>query len=141
MVNMNLYIRDLLNKYKDVRSVKNDYNGHKYIGCIIFNKNITYSYGYNIYNKFNKNVFSNSIHAEEDAIYKLKYTKKKKKVNVLIFRINKSFNKFMTVLPCYKCRLKLKYGLIKKGYNLNKIYCTNVIDNKINFIVIKKSEL
>ena len=47
----------------------------------------------------------------------------------------------MSVLPCCKCRLRLKYGILKKGYNLNKIFCTHVVDNKINFIIIKKSEL
>ena len=138
---MDLYIKELLIKYKNERAFKNDYNGHKYIGCVIFDKNITYSFGYNKYYKFNKKVFSNSIHAEQDAINKLKYTKKKKKVNVLIFRINKSFKKFMSVLPCCKCRLRLKYGILKKGYNLNKIFCTHVVDNKTNFIIIKKSEL
>ena len=132
-------VMSLLDIYKCKRYHGNDHRGHKNIGCVIFRNGIVESYGYNLYNT---NKWHGSIHAEEAAINKLKKSNKNKKVDVLIFRINKSYEKIMTCLPCNECKRRLKFDIDKKGYNLNKIFCTYVNkDKKLNFLIFKKADL
>ena len=131
-------VHSILEEYKIKRYHGNDHNGHKNIGCVIFGTKIE-SYGYNYYNT---NKFHKSIHAEHNAILKLKKSKKHKKVNVLIFRISKSYKNIMSCLPCEECKKKLKFDIEKKGYCLNKIFCTNVNDNnELNFTILRKTDL
>jgi cytidine deaminase len=131
-------IKSILNNFILKRSFKNDHNGHKYIGCVIFNKKNIYSYGYNIYNTDSR---KRSIHAEHNAINKLKKTDKRKKINVLIFRIDRSYKKVMTCVPCERCKKRLKEDIKKKGYLLNNIYCTSNDNDNLRIIKYKKSDL
>lgn len=114
----------LLNKYCDIRfKIENDNNGHHKIGCLIFDKSYNIcSFGYN---KYNVDKFNRSLHAEKDAINKLKFNSKNKKVNVLIFRISNDNKNILLGLPCSNCKNSLILGIKNKGYNLKKIYYTD----------------
>lgn len=81
-----------------------------------------YAFGYN---KYNLHGTTRTIHAEIDAVVKLKknYSKNKSLV-VLIFRISKDGNKILLGKPCNTCKYKLETIIRKKGYTLNKIYYT-----------------
>lgn len=132
-------VNHILSTYKYKRSHENDHKGHKNIGCVIFRNEIVESYGCNLYDT---NHWHGSIHAEHHAINKLKQSNKNKKVDVLIFRINKSYKNIMTCLPCDNCKKRLKFDIYKKGYSLNKIFCTHINEeNKLDFLIFKKSEL
>jgi len=127
-------MENILEKYKIIRyKIDNDNNGHHKIGCLILDKSYRnlYSFGYN---KYNIDKFNRSLHAEEDAINKLRFTNKNKKVNILIFRISNDCKKIMLGEPCYKCINIINEGLKYKGYNLNKLFCTD-----INGEIIKKN--
>lgn len=83
---------------------------------------VFYAFGFNQYNIDKK---FTSIHAEHDAVNKLRYCyKKKKKVDVLIFRVSKNGEDVMLGAPCENCRRHLKNGIKAKGYKLNKVYYT-----------------
>lgn len=82
---------------------------------------VFYAFGFNQYNIDKK---FKSIHAEHDAVNKLRFCEKNKKVDVLIFRISKNGCNVMLGAPCESCRQHLKYGIKKKGYKLNKVYYT-----------------
>ena len=130
---------NVLDIYRDKRSHTNDHRGHNYIGCVIFRNGNIESYGYNLYDT---DCWHRSIHAEENAINKLRKSKKNKKVNVLLFRLDKSYKHFLTCLPCEKCKKRLKFDIDKKGYKLNKIYCTNIDEqNNLDFVILKKNDL
>ena len=94
-----------------------------------------YSFGYNQYNIDNK---YQTIHAEEHAIHKLKFSKKKRKVNVMIFRICNLGKNILSGKPCINCKKLLKYNIKKKGYKLNRVYYTSD-SSSVNFL--KNSEL
>ena len=65
------------------------------------------------------------MHAEIDAIIKLKTNyRKQKSVIALIFRISKDGNKFLLGKPCVNCKYQLENTIRKKGYNVSKIYYT-----------------
>ena len=95
-----------------------------------------YAFGYNQYN-IGKNY--KTIHAEHHAINKLKFSKKKKKVNVIVFRICNLGEDILCAKPCYNCQIRLKIDIEKKGYSLNRVYYTETNSDEFNFI--KKSEL
>ena len=79
------------------------------------------------------------MHAEHHAINKLKYSNKKRKVNVIIFRICNSGENILKGKPCENCQRRLKYDIAKKGYKLNKGYYTE--KNYDDFICMKKNDL
>ena len=115
-------------------NVKNDHNGRAYIGCVIFNRHQCYSYGINQYNidfKFN------TIHAEVDAIIKLKRKYKPKKVHMIVFRINRDNHKLCNAKPCIHCINYMQRNLRRKNYILknNRCYYTDEQGN-INYIKI-----
>ena len=97
---------------------------------------IFYSFGYN---QYNTGINNQTIHAEDHAIRKLKFSKKKRKVDVIIFRVCNLGKHILNGSPCDKCKKLLKNNIEKKGYKLNRVYYTNKDTNKICFI--KKSEL
>lgn len=85
------------------------------------------------------------IHAEHDAINKLKPLERKKKlehVNLLVVRFSKK-NKFQNSKPCANCIQTMKKLPEKKGYKIRDIYYSN--DNeeivKSNFQMLEKEEL
>lgn len=67
------------------------------------------------------------IHAEHDAINKLKPLKKTKhlqNVNMLVVRISKN-NKLQSSKPCANCIEHIKKLPEKKGYRIKNIYYSN----------------
>ena len=44
-----------------------------------------------------------TIHAEVDAIKKLRYSKTKKKIDILVFRTNLKGKELMMAKPCQNC--------------------------------------
>tara|TARA_Y100000590_G_scaffold468169_1_gene649822 strand:- start:1132 stop:1524 length:393 start_codon:yes stop_codon:yes gene_type:complete len=111
--------------YSKKRSIiPNDHNGYAYISCLIFNKSskILLSKGINKYNIDGK---FNTIHAEVDAIKKLKINYKRKKVNLLVFRTNKQGDSLLMAKPCIHCLQYIYKNIYKKGYRLHNIYYTD----------------
>lgn len=84
-----------------------------------------YAYGVNQYNidlKFT------SIHAEMDAVSKLKPSEKRKEVKMVVFRVNNSGSKLCMAKPCCNCVKGIKHTFEHKNYKLkaNKCWYTNV---------------
>lgn len=89
-----------------------------------------YAYGYNQYNidlKFK------SIHAEVDAINKLKKSNKICKINIIIFRVNNSGTNLLMAKPCENCINYIKRELVYKNYKIHKCYYTDNTGDFINF--------
>jgi cytidine deaminase len=65
-----------------------------------------------------------SIHAEDNAIRKLKNNTKKKliKVDMLVIKVSSSERKLGISLPCTRCLYKFITALPMKGYSLQNIY-------------------
>ncbi len=83
------------------------------------------SYGFNMDSNKSKN--DPGIHAEHDAINKLKPVRRKKhlhNVNILVVRLSKN-NKLQNSKPCANCLNKLKILPEKKGYKIRNIYYSN----------------
>lgn len=85
------------------------------------------------------------IHAEHDAINKLKPLYRKKNlesINLLVIRFSKN-NKLQNSKPCANCIQTMKTLPEKKGYKIRNIYYSN--DNgeivKSNFKILEKEEL
>jgi hypothetical protein len=77
------------------------------------------------------------IHAEHDAINRLKPLKRKKhlqNVNILVIRLSQN-NKMQNSMPCANCIETMKTLPEKKGYRIKNIYYSN------NFGEIVKSSL
>ena len=81
-----------------------------------------YAKGMNYYN-----VDSNhsTIHAEVDAVNHLRYTTKKTKVNLFVFRTNPKGNRLMMAKPCDHCMNYIYANVERKGYRLHRIYYTD----------------
>jgi hypothetical protein len=100
--------------------------------CAIFYKENSLSKNVNILSfGFNNvgNILENEpgIHAEHDAILKLKPLERKKHlvcINLLVIRITKR-NKTQLSKPCVNCIKKMKYLPEKKGYKIKNIYYSN----------------
>ena len=89
-----------------------------------------YSLGINYYNINKRN---DTIHAEVDAINNLKYTKKRTKVNLFVFRSNKQGNTLTMSKPCDNCIKYIYKNINSKGYRLNKIYYTDFDGNILSY--------
>lgn len=76
------------------------------------------------------------IHAEHDAINRLKPIKRKKhlqNINILVIRVTKS-NKLQNSKPCANCIETMKHLPEKKGYKIKNIYYSNE-----NEVIVKSS--
>ena len=91
---------------------------------------VFYAFGFNQYNVDNN--FS-SIHAEHHAVNKIKFSEKRKKVNVIIFRVSKNGRDVMLGAPCENCRRHLRIGKKAKGYKIHKVYYTTNVGD-VSFI-------
>ena len=91
-----------------------------------------YEYGYNKYN-IGKNY--KTIHAEVDAIKKLRYSKTKKKIDVLVFRTNLKGEELKMAKPCQNCINSIMKNTKLKNYRLSKIHYTNE-KGEIDFIKV-----
>jgi hypothetical protein len=73
-------------------------------------------------NEYNKN---NTVHAEMNAVKSLKYQIKTKKVNIIVFRTNKTASSILCSKPCQKCVDGVWNSLVEKNYKLNRFYYIN----------------
>ena len=83
------------------------------------------SFGFNRLGNINKN--DPGIHAEHDAINKLKPLQRKNRletVNILVVRFSKN-NKLQNSKPCANCIQTMKNLPQKKGYRIRNIYYSN----------------
>ena len=78
---------------------------------------------------------NNTIHAEVDALLKLKTVKKQEKINIAVFRTNKQGNKLMMSKCCNNCEKSIKLICKRKNYKINKIY---YVDEQSNIKTLKK---
>lgn len=84
------------------------------------------------------------IHAEHDAINKLKPLYRKKtleSVNLLVIRFSKN-NKLQNSKPCANCIKTMKTLPLKKGYKIKKIYYSDENGNiiKSNLKILESEE-
>jgi cytidine deaminase len=90
---------------------------------------VFYARGINHYNvvKQHSNVVKrhSTIHAEVDAINHLRYTTKRTKVNLFVFRTNPKGNRLMMAKPCEHCMKYIYTNIQRKGYRLHRIYYTD----------------
>ena len=70
---------------------------------------------------------------------KSEYSKKRKKVDVIIFRICNKGENILLGAPCENCQRIMREGIKKKGYTLNRVYYTNKMSE--TFSCIKKINL
>lgn len=73
------------------------------------------------------------VHAETDAILKLKNLKRKKKleeIDILVIRLTGT-NKLQNSKPCHHCIENMKKLLPQKGYKIRNIYYSNEYKNII----------
>ena len=94
------------------------------LGVLFIISIMFYAYGVNQYNidfKFT------SIHAEIDAVSKLKPSEKRKEVKMVVFRVNNSGSKLCMAKPCCNCVKGIKQAFNHKNYRLkaNKCWYTN----------------
>ena len=87
------------------------------VGAVVVNKGVIIGEGW--HQKAGK------PHAEVNAINKLPINNKRKKVNVFVFRTNKSGKVLTMAKPCDNCIKYIKQNLIIKGYRLNNIFYTD----------------
>ena len=78
-------------------------------------------------NRYNIDLKFKTIHAEIDAMNKLKKCEKTKKVNLVVFRVNNSGTKLCMAKPCENCVCGIRKILKEKNYKLkaNKCWYTN----------------
>jgi hypothetical protein len=80
------------------------------------------SFGFNMMGDINGN--QPGIHAEHDAINRLKPLQRKKhlqSINILVIRLSKN-NKIQNSKPCANCIKNMKLLPEKKGYKIRNIY-------------------
>lgn len=85
---------------------------------------VFYAFGMN---RYNIDLKFKTIHAEMEAMNKLKKSEKTKKVNIVVFRINNAGTKLCMAKPCKNCVCGIKRTLEEKNYKLrgNKCWFTN----------------
>lgn len=101
-----------------------------YITGIVF-----YAFGMN---RYNVDLKYTSIHAEIDAVRKLKKSEKTKKINIVVFRVNNSGSRLCMAKPCCNCVNGIKKALEEKNYKLkaNRCWYTNE-DGDFEYIKFK----
>ena len=112
------------------------------MGCIIcdIKRQKIYSIGVNMYgtdlNYHYKGNYPMTIHAEDNAIHKLKPNLKsikrgrggkrnRKYVDIIVFRVNPNGDRLLMSKSCNNCLKKIRDGLDYKGYLLKNLYYTN----------------
>jgi hypothetical protein len=76
--------------------------------------------------------FADCVHAEVDCVERLKKSKKKATINLLVFRTNNKGDKLMMAKPCDNCIHVIDFTLKKKNYKLKKIIYTNENGDLVN---------
>ena len=81
----------------------------------------------------NSDCITAEIHAEQDAINKLKplkYKKNLESINILVIRLS-SKNNLQSSKPCASCISSMKFLPIKKGYKIQNVYYSDSEGNII----------
>jgi cytidine deaminase len=92
----------------------------------------------------NSDCITAEIHAEQDAINKLKplkYKKNLESINILVIRLS-SKNKLQSSKPCANCIESMKNNPIKKGYKIQNVYYSDSEGNiiKTNLVSLDNEE-
>lgn len=74
-------------------------------------------------NEYNIDLKFNTIHAEVNAVRSASQQKKPKKVNMIVFRVNKK-GEYVMSKPCNCCMRTISIELKNKNFKCNKIYYT-----------------
>jgi hypothetical protein len=87
-------------------------------------------------NHYNVDLKGTSIHAEVDAVSKLKYNHKSKpiKVNIIVLRVNNKGDRLLLSKSCEPCMKYMRTHLHLKNYKVHKAWYT---DNDGQFIQFK----
>lgn len=101
------------------------------------------TFGFNRMGDINGN--DAGIHAEHDAINKLKPLERNKKlqpINLLVIRFSKN-NQLQNSKPCFNCIQTIKTLPQKRGYKIKNIYYSNNDGDiiKSNLKILEKEEL
>ena len=109
---------------------------YNHIACVLQGKQNILNFAENITGDIEGN--TPGIHAEHNALLKLKPLNKKKRltqINLLVIRVSKT-NKIQSSKPCWNCILNMKSIPEKKGYKLKLIYYSdgngNIIKTTLN---------
>jgi cytidine deaminase len=126
----NNILNDMINFRK---SQIRKFTGYYQHVAMIFEKNNIInplSYGTNYY-KGN----DDTIHAEHDALLRLKENKKRiKKINIIVIRYTTTY-KLSNSKPCAFCLNNMYVIAAAKGYNIDKVYYSN--NNNIEVVKFK----
>ena len=92
----------------------------------------------------NSDCITAEIHAEQDAINKLKplkYKKNLESINILVIRLS-SKNKLQSSKPCANCIESMKNNPIKKVYKIQNVYYSDSEGNiiKTNLVSLDNEE-
>lgn len=92
----------------------------------------------------NSDYITPGIHAEQDAINKLKplkYKKNLESINILVIRLS-SKNKLQSSKPCANCIESMKNNPTKKGYKIQNVYYSDSEGNiiKTNLVSLDNEE-
>lgn len=93
--------------------------------------------------------YPRTIHAEDNAIHKLKHNIKsisrrrrgriRKYVDIIVFRVNPSGDRLLMSKSCNNCLKKIRDGLDYKGYLLKNLYYTNELGELCIDNILKKN--
>lgn len=83
----------------------------------------------NLYNtdlnsKFRKSI-PQVVHAEENTVEKLKNSEKKKHIDIIVFRTNKSGNDLLMAKSCSNCKNIMNKVLIEKNWKPRNLIFTD----------------
>ena len=78
-------------------------------------------------NHYNVDLKGTSIHAEVDAVNKLKpnYKSKPIKINIIVLRVNNKGDKLLLSKSCNACIKYMKLHLKRKNYKVHKAWYTD----------------
>jgi cytidine deaminase len=127
---MESFARDLIDHRKKSYSRMEDIYVHRHIACIfdcgtrpnLIHELLSLGINYTVDDK-------TSVHAEQDAISKLKQKNKIYNIDILILRYNKG-GEFLKSNPCMHCIYYMYRISLIKGYEIKNVYISTD-DNKI----------
>lgn len=96
---------------------------------------IFYEVGYNKYEMTTKH---GTLHAEVDALLRLPYQNKPKKISLGVFTTNRQGSSLLMSKCCAKCERSIHLLCRKKGYILKKIYYIDEI-GELQILWIKQA--
>jgi deoxycytidylate deaminase len=92
------------------------------MGSVPYDPYDPYTFGYN---KYEMTLNHGTIHAEVDAMLKLPYQKKVKRINLAVFTTNRDGTTLRTSKCCQNCLKSIDIIAKRKNYIVNRIYYIN----------------